>query len=148
MASVNQFCREYIHKGIYSIPMWRASQTLVSHCLNNTYFIVFMTALSHHGSMRECLTGCNIPAKSTLPAESTHRGTPQSWSSLPIGTQGKCPEWEDNTYTLSNHPRLGICGLNHWFGLHTNLVWPRSGLLASVNGHIVQCTGKQTYTVP
>ncbi len=59
------------------------------HCLNNTYFIVFMTALSRHGSVPECLTGCNIPAKSTLPAESTHRGTPQSWSSLPIGTQGK-----------------------------------------------------------
>ncbi len=81
-----------------------------------------MMALSHHGSMPEHLAGCDIPAKSTLPEESTHRGSPQRRGSLPNGTQRKRPEWRDDVFTLSNHPGLGICGLNHWFGLHTNPV--------------------------
>ncbi len=55
-----------------------------------------MTALSHQGSLPEHLTGCNILAKSTLPAEGTHSGSPQSHSSLPNRTQGKCLEWRDN----------------------------------------------------
>ncbi len=137
----NNFAMGSIKHGV-KITMWRASQTLVLHCLNNTYNIVFVTAFSRHGSVPECLTGCNIPAKSTLPAESTHRGSPPRRGSLPNGTQWKRPEWRDNVCTLSNYPGLGICGLNHWFGLHTNPFWSRSGLLASVNGHMAYCTGK------
>ncbi len=57
---------------------------------------MFMTSLSRQCAVPEGLTGCNIPAKSTLPGENTHRGSPQSRSSLPNGTQRKCLEWRDN----------------------------------------------------
>ncbi len=82
----NISAKEYIR------PHLESQSDASFHSLNNTYLNVFMTALSHHGSVPECLTGCNIPTKSTLPVESTHRGSPQRRGSLPNGTQRKRPE--------------------------------------------------------
>ncbi len=70
-----------------------------------------MMALSCQGSMPERLTGCNILAKSTLPAESTHRRLPQNHGSLPSGTQGKYLEWKDNVERYLTIPDWGTVDL-------------------------------------
>ncbi len=80
-----------------------------------------MMVLGHHGSMPERPTGSSILAKSTLPEESTHRGSPQSCGSLPNGTQRKCPEWRDNIGCYLTIPDWGT--VDSTTGLAYTPIW-------------------------